>query len=497
MAKDFYENKDQRIFYVCESSYGTPQGGTAWTAPSATYPHWQRMNIIQDTIETPVPVRKKTPYYDVGAGKHPSHVVAQMYEPTEISFDMLFQDAAMFAYAIGNATHAGKTAQISTITCVADTNDSLDGTYFFVESVPTDDNGTPLLYCVWIDTDNSGTAYPGPTEIGATEREEITGIATNDNAATVAGFVDTALDAIDMSTGTVSEVVTITNDYKGSCMNPRDSQVSTTDTGFTFATTTEGDSTITITENLGRSLKSFTMYVQQKNQTGASEDLVKVFFGCVISSWTLTIDREAHVIKQSVTIKSPYAIDGTVSTEPPPINKKEPMTWNMLQTDEKALAVSTTSYLPKSTTKISLTIDNNVEIKAEVGSLYNQHPISAQRDVSLNVVGFTDSDDLYDLFEDTWNNDDGYLETLTSQLDSDINIERTAATDYVRMYIYNWYVDEHDFKVFSVSDAIKAVDITMKGGTPDITTNTGELFTNGSARPTVVSTDSLKKYHNT
>jgi len=495
MTKDFYESKDQKIFYVHESAYGTPLGGTAWTAPGATYPHWQRMNVIPETVDLPVPVRKKEPLYDIGSGKHPTMIITQLYTPTEFTLDMHMQDAAMFAHAIGAASHAGKTAQIGSVTCVADVDDSLDGTYFFVESVPTSDAGTPLVYCVWIDTDNSGTAYPGPTEIGATEREEITGIATNDNAATVAGFVDTALDAIDMATDTTSNVITITNDNKGSCMNPRDSLVAPT--GFTFATATEGDSTLTITESLLRALQSFTLYVQQKNVTGATEDLCKVYFGCVVSSWEMIIDKENNTVRQSVTIKCPYAVDGTISTEYPPVNKKHPFTWNQLQTDEKSLAVSTTSYLPKATEKITLSIENNVELKWNVGDEWAKYPVSAKRDVTMNIVGFVDSDDLYDLYEDTWNNTDGFLETPTSQLDSDINIERTTLTDFVRIYVYNWFVDEHDFKVFSITDAIKAVDITLKGGTPDITTNVGQLFSNGTSKPTVVSTDSLKKYQNT
>ena len=487
MVKDFYDQKDQRVFYVHESVYGTPFGGTAWTVPPSTFPYWQRLNIIGETIDTPVPIRKKKPLFDIGSGKHPSHIVNEMYEPVDYTFDMELQDPAMFAYAIGDATHVGSIAEISTILCDTKAN-SVESSYFFFEIIGTSATGNPALHYCWINTG----AGSDPVIANATAHEcDISGISTAiEVAGIIAGVINGITDVSAANGGTAT--VTITNDWEGSCIDIRDSGVVAT--GYTFAITTQGASTITLTENLGHSLQSFTLYVQQKNTGDASEDLCKVYFGCIVDTYVITIDKENSTVKQSITFKSPYADDGNVSTEPPPINKTHPFTWNTLQSDELALAVSSTSYLPKSTTSLTLNIANNTEIKPEISSTYNQHPISAKREVTMTIVGFTDSDDLYDLYEDIWNNTDGYLESIASQLDSDINLERTASTDYMRIYIYNWFVEEHDFKIFSITDAIKGVDLIVRGGTPD---SNGELFSNGSSRPTVVSTDNLRKYHNT
>jgi len=496
MAKDFYDQKDQRIYYVHEETYGTPLEGTAWTAPGETYPFWQRFNIIGESIDTPVPKRAKTKIYDVGSGKHPSHVINNMIEQEDYTLDMELQDATMFAYAVGNATHAGTgSEEAGTITCVADDGDDLDGTYFFIESIDTDDNGDPQLYCVWIDVDDSGTAYPGPTEIPAGNRKECTTIETDDTDAEVAAEIELVIETLDIDSSATDEVITWTADNKGSCIKARDSAVAPT--GFTFTNTTAGTSTITITEALGRQLQSFTMYVEQKNQSGAGEDVCYVYFGCTISGYSITIDRETHTVKQSVSFSCPYAIAGNLATEPPPISRRHPFTWNQLQTDELALSVDGTSYLPKSTNNIALTIENNLEIKPEVGSLYNQHPITGKRDIALTASGFTDSNDLYELYLDIWDNDDGYFDGAADRLESDINLERTASTDYFRIYVYNWIVETHDFKVFSITDAIKGIDIALTGGTPDRTTNVGELLTDGTNRCTVVTTDNLRKYHNT
>jgi hypothetical protein len=71
------------------------------------------------------------------------------------------------------------------VDCVADESDSLDGKYFILR----DKAGTVAF---WIDTDNSGTSEPSH---GATRGVEITTIATDDNAATVATKIAAAIDA--------------------------------------------------------------------------------------------------------------------------------------------------------------------------------------------------------------------------------------------------------------------------------------------------------------
>lgn len=94
------------------------------------------------------------------------------------------------------------TAQAETFTAVADVSDSLDGTYFIL----SDTDGTVAF---WIDTDNSGTAEPSH---GADRAVEITTIATDDSAGTVATKVAAAVNGDSKFTSSAdSTTVTVTH----------------------------------------------------------------------------------------------------------------------------------------------------------------------------------------------------------------------------------------------------------------------------------------------
>jgi hypothetical protein len=122
-------------------------------------------------------------------------------------------------------------AQVTTITCVADVADSLDGLYFLL-STPTVD------YYVWIDVDDDGTSDPaleGKTGI------EVVGIVTGDTATAVAAAITTVIDAVTGLTATsVLGVITVTNDAVGSVAAARDPNIVGKATGFTFEVTTSG-----------------------------------------------------------------------------------------------------------------------------------------------------------------------------------------------------------------------------------------------------------------
>lgn len=129
-------------------------------------------------------------------------------------------------------TTAEKTvAQVTTVTCVADVADSLDGLYFFLNTPTTE-------YYVWIDVDDSGTTDPAPE--GKTGIE-VTAIVTGDTPTAVAAAITTVVNAVTGLTATSSlGVVTITNDAVGGVEAARDPNIADKATGFTFAVTTSG-----------------------------------------------------------------------------------------------------------------------------------------------------------------------------------------------------------------------------------------------------------------
>lgn len=118
-------------------------------------------------------------------------------------------------------------AEVTSITCVADVADSLNGKYFTINSAL---NVTP--YYVWFKTSGGATSDPAPANKTGVRVD----ISTGATAAQVATAVQEALDALSDFTATVlSTTATVTNANKGIATNAAD--VNTT---FTITTTTQG-----------------------------------------------------------------------------------------------------------------------------------------------------------------------------------------------------------------------------------------------------------------
>lgn len=129
--------------------------------------------------------------------------------------------------ALTNEIAAG-TAQVETVTTVADVASSLDGTYFQL----SDEDGT---VSVWIDVGDSGTTIPGGAS--ALDRAiEVTGVVADDSADSVATAVASAIDGDSkFSASAVGSVITVTHATKGDVADGADG-----DAGFSFAVTTQG-----------------------------------------------------------------------------------------------------------------------------------------------------------------------------------------------------------------------------------------------------------------
>lgn len=118
--------------------------------------------------------------------------------------------------------------ETTTVQCVADVSDSLDGTYFRIY----DADGS---VAVWIDVDNSGTAEPSH---GCDRAIEITTIVTDDTADTVAAKIQAVLDADSEFSATVStDTITVVDANPGTRTDASDLG----STGFTITKTQDGD----------------------------------------------------------------------------------------------------------------------------------------------------------------------------------------------------------------------------------------------------------------
>lgn len=120
-------------------------------------------------------------------------------------------------------------AQIQTITCVADDDDSLDGKYFFLYSALN-----AIKYHVWFNTDGGSATDPDP---GGSTAQSVA-LSTDDTAGSVATALASAIDGLAGFTASANgSVVTVTNAAAGYA-TPAHEGVGT---GFSFSLSTQGD----------------------------------------------------------------------------------------------------------------------------------------------------------------------------------------------------------------------------------------------------------------
>lgn len=131
-----------------------------------------------------------------------------------------------------SATWGEDTYQVETIQCVADSSDSLDGTYFFM-TLP---DGTRHHF--WFNTSGGSATDPAPG--GSTA--QVVAITTGATAAAVATALEAVIEAVSGLNSEVSgSTVTVTHSNYGYAQPAVDGGAPT---GFTFAVTTEGDTAL-------------------------------------------------------------------------------------------------------------------------------------------------------------------------------------------------------------------------------------------------------------
>ncbi len=128
-----------------------------------------------------------------------------------------------------NVTWGEDVAMVQTITCLADTADSLDGKYFFLQ------NASGTRFHVWFNT--SGGAAVDPAPGGSTAA--VVALTTGATAAAVATATEAVIEALSGFDSTVVDnVITVTCSSTGYAQPAYDGGAPS---GFTFALTTEGD----------------------------------------------------------------------------------------------------------------------------------------------------------------------------------------------------------------------------------------------------------------
>lgn len=482
-----YDKSGQKIYFQREgSTYGKvydpeSSGLTAFTAVPASYAHWRRLDIIEDTFDVPLPFIEKIKKYDLDALKHPSAILSGNIAPVDITFDMVAQGLEFLPMAIGKpafSDHTESNVMTQTITCQANTAIT-DESYFLLDVVLVDNSIDHYLF--WFDQSGTGSAPTSPIGIADSNRFEISVDGVNgDTAAKVATLVATVINTqTDVSASATGAIVTVTHDLAGAVQQGREGGTLGS-TGLIFGVTVWGSTTYTVAELIDTTLPTFTIHVEQQNQTSA-EDLVYDLFGCVVESITVTTAYGDQVTTYNVSMKCPYALPGNKSTNPPPkkyiqsfpaMSALQETPDNYLIMEKDAYAGTTYSHqdrTPQTVDSVVLTITNNVQFKGNISKRYMVLPVAGKREITLQIVGNTDEKELFQYFLEEFTNDgtDWMPTSASGRLFSVYKLQRDATYDYISISFYNWLCQEHNFSFVSVDDAVKTVDMTFTDGSSD------------------------------
>lgn len=466
-----YDKQGQRIFFQRETTYGNiydPESDiTAFSQVPADYPHWRRLDIIEDTFDVSVPLLEKLKKFDIQDAKHASVVLSGNYEPVDISFEMTAQGLEFLPCAIGTpALTSHDQAMVQTITCTASPD---QGDYFMIDAITT---SVTEHFAVWADTvGNATTGKPTITGINAANvlAADISGGATATNVATAVAAIINA----DGTFGATSSaaIVTVTHGASGAVQMAHDSQAAPM--GITVTVTTWGSTKYTVTEAVTTILPSFAFHYEQRNAT-AAEDILYDMFGCVVDNISISLTYGDKVAKYSVTLKCPYAVAGLRNTNNPPRKyiKSFPAMSSLQEAAQSRLLMEvpdTTTDIdrtPQQVDSVVLSIKNSIEFKGDLSKRYKNLAVAGKRDITMQIIGNTTERELFQYFLEEFTTDgtDWYPTSANGRLNSVWKIQRDATYDYITIAFYNWICLEHNFSFVSVDDAVKSVDITLQDG---------------------------------
>lgn len=465
----YYDQKDQTISMANEATFRTTASGkdTAIAAGVTTY----ALPILVESADIPIPIRVREEFHGVGSGKYPSKIINKSTEPIDITLEGPLLLGTFLSYAVGQSyTSTAAQAEITYVECVADVADSLDETYFTIYDGTND-------YDVWMDAneDNTWTNDPGGQAGGKIEVD----FATNATAETVATAVAAAVNADAKFTATVDPAssirVKITSADSEKHTDAHDGTDATAGgTGFRIYVGEQGVSASELAhrfeENANYALDSFTLHVEQR---ASGQNILFDVIGCVVDNIELIFEKDEGFVNCKVGIKAAGYVPGVAQTSPPSELAIEPFVWNNLDNSTSTsqyifLSENNTERAPSAIERITLTVNNNVEMKPFIGDDTCDLAVSTKREIELNVVGFIENKNLWDYWRGVFNNANEYMDSASTKLSALLRLNRTAGTDVLTVFINNLYLNEHDSHIQSIDESIKAVDMTLRCAQPNV-----------------------------
>ena len=253
--------------------------------PSKVYWGGEDLGLIQGDIE----LTTEDQAVDITAHQSGTEVLGAIRTGKNVSLTtvLLETSAAKITNLLkASGTTATAQAEISTVTCVADVSNSLDGKYFTFKS------GANLPFYAWINTSGGSATDPAPGGTGITVN-----VTTGDTAAAVATAVASAINADAAFNATSSgAVVTITNAVAGGA-----DDIDEGDSGFTVAVTQQGNGAVTgwgSSTNFGAltdGAKALWLHPVAKSDTDYTEDFTFHLAFPQIDSITLSGENPATV----------------------------------------------------------------------------------------------------------------------------------------------------------------------------------------------------------
>ena len=464
-----YNKSGQRLYFVREESeYGHPYDPedvlTKFTILAADYPHWRRFDLVPDSQDIVIPIIEKIKSFDISDSKHASAIFSGNIEPVDFTIDMEAQGLEFLPNSFGPPAFSSHTqAMVETITCTTKAL-TIDESYFIIDVIVADN--TVEHHVFWFDNAEDGTP-PTITGINASNVHEmaIHG-ATEDSE--VADVVYAIINGVTGLTAPdpAAAIITVTHDNDGAVIQAHDLVIS----GCTFAVTTWGATTYTITEALDTNLPSFTIHVEQRNTT-SGEDIVWDIFGCVVDSVDVSVNFGDKIVKCSVTFKTPYALENSNgrNTNPPPKKMIDAFP-TMLALKESAAAYlimeGTTDRTPQTVDSVTLNITNNVTFKGDLAARHAVLAVAGKRDIALKIVGATQEKQLFTYWQGAYkaSGTDWIPTSASGKLNSKFKLQRDATYDYINISFYNWLLKEHNFVFVDVDEAVKSVEMTLEDG---------------------------------
>ena len=444
-----YDKSGQRIFFQRETTYGNiydPESDiAAWSQVPADYPHWRKLDIMEDTFDMSIPFIEKLKKFDISDSKHASSILSGNIAPVDITFEMTAQGLEFLPCSIGApALSSHDQAMIQTITCPTEASGIAQGDYFLIDAITTN---ITEHFAVWADTaGDTSTGKPVITGVNAANvlPANLSGSTPTSTAAQVATAVATIINA-DGTFGAAASgaICTVTHAASGAVQMAHDSQDAPM--GIIVGVTTWGATTYTVTESIGTSLPSFVIHLEQRNDTSAEDELWDLF-GCVVESISVSLTYGDKIANYTVVFKCPYALPGLRSTNNPPRKyiKAFPAMSSIQESAGSFLIQEAGTTIrdrtPQQVDSVVLEINNNITFRSDISKRYKTFPIAGKREITLQIIGNTSERELFQYFLEAFTNDatDWIPTSANGKLYGVFKIQRDATYDYISISFYNW-----------------------------------------------------------